>query len=129
MRAVQWEGTVGDMRVNIVPRPKILEPEDALVRITTSGICGSDLHIYHGLVTGSHYGVGHEAVGIVEEVGPAVDYFKPGDRVVIVCFAEDGHLVRKPSLQFLDESEMLGHGLGPQFGLDAGLQSTFLFYL
>lgn len=126
MRAVEWEGQIGEMSTNIVPRPTIVEPEDALVRITSSAICGSDLHIYHGLI-GSHdlpHGVGHEAVGIIEEVGPAVDFFKPGDRVVVVCFAEDGRLVSKPSTQPLEG--MVGYGLGAEFGLEAGLQTEFV---
>ncbi|MBE3047627.1 glutathione-independent formaldehyde dehydrogenase [Candidatus Bathyarchaeota archaeon] len=125
MRAVQWEGNIGDISVNIVPRPKILEPEDALVRITSSAICGSDLHIYHGLfgTKGVPHSIGHEAVGIIEEVGPAVDSFKRGDRVVVPCFAEDGHLLPKPSLQPFGEA--VAHGLGSQYGLEAGLQSAF----
>ena len=123
MPAVQWEGTTRSMSVKIVRRPKLVDPEDALVRITSSAICGSDLHIYHGLFGTEPHGVGHEAVGIVEEVGPAVDSFKRGDRVVVVCFAEDGHLLAKPSLQLLNDE--VGYGLGSQFGTDDGLQSTY----
>ena len=120
MRAVQWEGEIRELAVNIVPRPKIIEPEDALVRITTSAICGSDLHIYHGLFgTEEKWGVGHEAVGIVEEVGSAVDFFKPGDRVIVVCFAEDGNLLPKPALLPI-EQPVVGHGLGSQFHTEAG---------
>ncbi|KAF7555702.1 hypothetical protein G7Z17_g1992 [Cylindrodendrum hubeiense] len=124
MRAVQWEGEIGDMSVNIVARPKIIAPEDALVRITSSAICGSDLHIYHGLFGSTPHGVGHEAVGIIEEVGPAVDFYKRGDRVVIVCVAEDGHLVSKTSLQPFDG--LIGYGLGSEFGTDDGLQTEFV---
>ncbi|KAM0547560.1 hypothetical protein ACHAPJ_010304 [Fusarium lateritium] len=126
MRAVQWEGEIREMAVNIVPRPKIIEPEDALVRITTSAICGSDLHIYHGLFgTEEKWGVGHEAVGIVEEVGSAVDFFKPGDRVIVVCFAEDGNLLPKPALLPI-EQPVVGHGLGSQFHTEAGLQAEYV---
>lgn len=127
MRAVQWEGNVRDMSVNIIPRPKLIEPEDAVVRITTSAICGSDLHIYHGLFgTEEKFGVGHEAVGIVEEVGPAVDFFKPGDRVLILAFAEDGNLLPKPSMLVTDQP-IIGLGLGGMFHGDTGLQGEIAF--
>ncbi|MBI4259739.1 MAG: alcohol dehydrogenase catalytic domain-containing protein [Actinobacteria bacterium] len=83
MRAVVYED-VGVVRVSDVPDPKIEEPDDAVVRITTSAICGSDLHFYHGkapLVPGDT--IGHEGVGVVEEAGPEVSRFRPGDRVVL----------------------------------------------
>ncbi|KAF5018065.1 hypothetical protein F66182_9964 [Fusarium sp. NRRL 66182] len=126
MRAVQWEGQVGDMAVNMVPRPKLVAPEDAVVRITTSAICGSDLHIYHGLFgVDETHGVGHEAVGVVEQVGSAVDLFKPGDRVIVVCFAQDGNLLPKPGLLPLEQS-VVGHGLGSDFGSQDGLQAEYV---
>ncbi|KAM0354913.1 hypothetical protein ACHAPU_000750 [Fusarium lateritium] len=125
MRAVQWEGALRDMSVNIVPRPKLIEPEDAIVRITTSAICGSDLHIYHGLFgTSEKFGVGHEAVGFVEEVGAAVDFLKPGDRVIILCFAEDGNLLPKPALVPFDQP-IIGLGFGNLFHGDTGLQTEY----
>ncbi|KAF5985566.1 formaldehyde dehydrogenase [Fusarium coicis] len=125
MRAVQWEGNVRDMSVNIIPRPKLIEPEDTIVRITTSAICGSDLHIYHGLFgTEEKFGVGHEAVGIVEEVGPAVDFLKPGDRVLILAFAEDGNLLPKPTMLVIDQP-IIGLGLGGMFHGDTGLQAEY----
>ncbi|MGW4487409.1 zinc-dependent alcohol dehydrogenase [Amycolatopsis sp. NPDC004368] len=84
MKAVVWHG-VGDIRLDDVPDPKILEPGDAIVRITRSAICGTDLHMVRGTMPGMVEGtiLGHEAVGVVEEVGPAVRGFSPGDRVVI----------------------------------------------
>lgn len=84
MKAVVWHGT-GDIRLDEVPDPKILEPSDAIVRITRSAICGTDLHLVRGTMPGMAEGtvLGHEAVGVVEEVGPAVRGFSPGDRVVI----------------------------------------------
>lgn len=110
------------MAVNIIPRPKIKEPEDAVIRITTSPICGFDLHIYHGLLgTDEKFGMGHEAVGIVEEVGPAVDFFKPGDRVLVLCFAEDGHLLPKAT-SLPSEQPILGFGFGSAFNAHGGLQ-------
>lgn len=84
MKAVVWHGT-GDIRLDEVPDPKILEPSDAIVRITRSAICGTDLHLVRGTMPGMAEGtvLGHEGVGVVEEVGPAVRGFSPGDRVVI----------------------------------------------
>lgn len=75
---------VGKVEVEEVPDPKIEEPTDAIVRVTTAPICGSDLHLFHGRVPGLTPGtvIGHELVGTVEEVGPEVKKVKPGDRVV-----------------------------------------------
>ncbi len=71
MKAVAWHGK-RDMRVDEVPDPKIEEPTDAIVRITTTGLCGSDLHLYDPLTPFMTTGdiVGHEPMGIVEAVGP-----------------------------------------------------------
>src|SRR6059058_5139496 len=65
--------------------PEILHPEDAIIRVTRSCICGSDLHIYHGLVPDTHVGstFGHEFTGIVEEVGKEVTKLKVGDHVLV----------------------------------------------
>ncbi|MEA5367842.1 zinc-dependent alcohol dehydrogenase [Amycolatopsis sp., V23-08] len=84
MKAVVWHG-IGDIRIDEVPDPKILEPSDAIVRVTRSAICGTDLHLIRGTMPGMQPGtiLGHEAVGVVEEVGPAVRGFAPGDRVVV----------------------------------------------
>jgi threonine dehydrogenase-like Zn-dependent dehydrogenase len=84
MRAVVWHD-VGDIRLEDVPEPRIEEPTDAIVRITTSAICGTDLHFVRGTVPGMRDGtvLGHEAVGEVIEVGSEVRSFSPGDRVVV----------------------------------------------
>ncbi len=84
MKAVVFHG-VGDIRLDNVREPKIQEPTDAIVRLTASAICGTDLHMVRGTVTGMKPGtiLGHEGVGIVEEVGPHVHNLKRGDRVVI----------------------------------------------
>ena len=84
MKAVVFRG-VGDIRLEIVPEPEIQKPNDAIVRLTASAICGTDLHMVRGTMAGMEPGtiLGHEGVGIVEEVGSAVRNFKPGDRVVI----------------------------------------------
>jgi threonine dehydrogenase-like Zn-dependent dehydrogenase len=84
MKAVVFHG-VGDIRVDDVSEPKIKEPTDAIVRLTASAICGTDLHMIRGSLPGMQSGtiLGHEGVGVVEEVGPEVRNFKQGDRVVI----------------------------------------------
>lgn len=84
MKAVVWHG-VGDIRLDTVPEPKILDPNDAIVQITRSAICGTDLHMVRGTLAGMVEGttLGHEAVGVVREVGAAVRGFSPGDRVIV----------------------------------------------
>jgi threonine dehydrogenase-like Zn-dependent dehydrogenase len=84
VRAVAWHGT-GDVRVDNVPDPRIEETTDAIVRLTSTAICGSDLHLYDVLGPYLDEGdiLGHEPMGVVEEVGSEVTHVKPGDRVVI----------------------------------------------
>ena len=84
MRALTFHGK-RDVRVDNVPDPKIKEPTDAIVRITSTAICGSDLHLYEVLGPFMEEGdiLGHEPMGIVDEVGSEVKQIKPGDRVVI----------------------------------------------
>ncbi len=92
MKAVVWHGR-RDVRVETVPDPAIREPTDAIVRVTSSGICGSDLHLYEVLGPFMRPGdvLGHEAMGVVEEVGAEVEQVKPGDRVVIPFNISCGH--------------------------------------
>jgi threonine dehydrogenase-like Zn-dependent dehydrogenase len=92
MKAVVWHGT-RDVRVDEVPDPTIQESTDAIVRITSSGICGSDLHLYEVLSPFMTAGdiLGHEPMGIVEEVGPGVTNLSPGDRVVVPFQIACGH--------------------------------------
>lgn len=92
MKAVVWHGK-RDVRVDEVPDPTISEPTDAIVRVTTTGICGSDLHLYEVLTPFMTSGdiLGHEPIGVVEEVGPQVAQIKPGDRVVIPFNIACGH--------------------------------------
>ncbi|MBV8092772.1 MAG: alcohol dehydrogenase catalytic domain-containing protein, partial [Acetobacteraceae bacterium] len=84
MKAVVFHG-IGDIRVEDVAEPKLQDPTDAIVRLTSSAICGTDLHMVRGTFPGMEKGtiLGHEGVGIVEELGPMVRNFMPGDRVVI----------------------------------------------
>lgn len=83
MKAVTFQGKEA-METKNIDAPKIQENSDMIVRITASGICGSDLHLYHGgIVPEENYVVGHEPMGIVEEVGSDVKNLKKGDRVVI----------------------------------------------
>ncbi|MFI5375665.1 MAG: alcohol dehydrogenase catalytic domain-containing protein, partial [Candidatus Rokuibacteriota bacterium] len=83
MKAITLHGP-GDVRVESVADPRIVDPTDVVLRITTSAVCGSDLHQYHGRVAGLDPGVvmGHEFMGVVEEVGPAVRLIRKGDRVL-----------------------------------------------
>ncbi|WP_277630678.1 alcohol dehydrogenase catalytic domain-containing protein [Atopococcus tabaci] len=92
MRAVTYQGKE-KMEVTTVPDPTIVEPTDAIIRITATGICGSDLHLYHhgDLFVEKDYVIGHEPMGIVEEVGPNVKKLKRGDRVVIPFNVSCGH--------------------------------------
>jgi threonine dehydrogenase-like Zn-dependent dehydrogenase len=84
MKALTWHGK-RDVRVDTVPDPTIEKPTDAIVRITSSGICGSDLHLYELLGPFMEEGdvLGHEPMGVVEEVGSEVTNLSPGDRVVM----------------------------------------------
>ncbi len=92
MKAVTWQGK-RDVRVEDVPDPKIEEPTDAIIRITSSNICGSDLHLYETLTAVMTPGdvLGHEPMGIVEEVGSGVGNLSVGDRVVIPFQISCGH--------------------------------------
>ena len=92
MKAVTWHGK-RDVRVDTVPDPKLEQATDAIVRITSTGICGSDLHLYEvlGPFMGEGDVLGHEPMGIVEEVGAEVSHIKPGDRVVIPFNISCGH--------------------------------------
>jgi len=92
MRAVTWQGK-RKVQVDTVPDPVIQEPTDAIVRITSSGICGSDLHLYEVLAPYLDEGdiLGHEPMGIVEEIGPAITNLRVGDRVVVPFNISCGH--------------------------------------
>jgi threonine dehydrogenase-like Zn-dependent dehydrogenase len=119
MRAVCWQG-IAEVGVETVPDPEILNPRDAIIKVTSTAICGSDLHLYDGYVPTMYRGdiLGHEFMGEVVDVGPGVTNLSIGDRVVVpfpiscgncyFCekelyrgnlrvFAHHGRLCRRPS--------------------------------
>lgn len=100
MKAVTYQG-IKNVQVKEVQDPKVEKPDDMIVRITSSAICGSDLHLIHGMIPNfpQDFIIGHEPMGIVEEVGPGVTKLKKGDRVIIPfniscgeCFYCKNHL-------------------------------------
>jgi threonine dehydrogenase-like Zn-dependent dehydrogenase len=115
MKAVAWHGR-RDVRVDTVPDPKIEKPTDAIVRITTTAICGSDLHLYEvlGPFMGEGDILGHEPMGIVEEVGGEVPNLSPGDRVVMPFQISCGHcFMCEQQLQTQCETtQVREHGMG-----------------
>jgi len=84
MKAVTYQG-IKNVEVKEVEDPKIQKPDDMIVKVTSTAICGSDLHLIHGMIPNMQedYVIGHEPMGIVEEVGPEVTKVKKGDRVII----------------------------------------------
>src|SRR5688572_11360729 len=92
MKALTFQGT-GKVSVETVADPRIEQPTDAIVRMTSTAICGSDLHLYDvlGMYIDAGDVLGHEPMGIVEEVGTGVTHIKPGDRVVIPFNISCGH--------------------------------------
>ncbi|MFG2071377.1 zinc-dependent alcohol dehydrogenase [Nonomuraea maritima] len=115
MRAVTWHGK-RDVRVEDVPDPAVKEPNDAVVRITSSGICGSDLHLYEVLGPFMAEGdiLGHEPMGIVEEVGSGITNIKPGDRVVIPFNIACGHchMCGMELYAHCETTQVREHGMG-----------------
>jgi threonine dehydrogenase-like Zn-dependent dehydrogenase len=115
VKAVVWHGK-RDVRVEDVPDPAVQEPTDAVVRITSTGLCGSDLHLYEPLAPFMTEGdiMGHEPMGVVEEVGSAVTDLRAGDRVVIPfqiacgsCFMCDQGLQTQ-----CETTQVREHGMG-----------------
>ena len=92
MKALTWHG-IEDVRISEVPEPMLKQPTDAIVRVTSTAICGSDLHLYSVLAPYLTPGdiLGHEFMGIVQEVGSAVSTLRPGDRVVVPFNISCGH--------------------------------------
>jgi 2-desacetyl-2-hydroxyethyl bacteriochlorophyllide A dehydrogenase len=112
MRAVTFQGP-GEVRVDERPEPEPLAPDDAVVRVEATGICGSDLHIYHGRVAiEPGFVIGHEYVGTVAAVGDAVTEVAEGDRVLgTYCTACGGCFhCRRGEYHKCDASRVFGHG-------------------
>jgi threonine dehydrogenase-like Zn-dependent dehydrogenase len=113
VRAVVFRGP-GNVEVADVPDPQIVDARDAVVRVTTSAICGSDLHFLHGkapLEPGDT--IGHEAVGVIERAGDAVTRFGPGDRVVVSFDIACGGcwFCRSGQTQLCEDARILGAGI------------------
>ncbi len=136
MRALTWHGP-RDVRVETVPDPLIREPTDAIIRVTSTAICGSDLHLYEVLGPFLTEGdiLGHEAMGIVEDVGSAVDQIQPGDRVVVPfniscgrCFMCDRQLYAQCETTQVREEGMGAalFGYTRLYGSVAGGQAEYL---
>jgi len=136
MKALTWHGK-RDVRIDEVPDPSIKEPTDAIIRLTTSGLCGSDLHLYEVMSPFLSEGdvLGHEPMGIVEEVGAEVTHVKAGDRVVIPfqiacgqCFmCDQGLQTQCETTQVRDEGMGAAlFGYTKLYGQVPGAQAEFL---
>ncbi|WP_392452656.1 zinc-dependent alcohol dehydrogenase [Corynebacterium dentalis] len=118
MKALTWQAS-NTVSVEEVPDPQIQEPTDAVIRVTSTAICGSDLHLYEVLTPFMDEGdiIGHEPMGIVEEVGSAVTHIKPGDRVVIPFNVSCGHcfMCRQGLQSQCETTQVREYGTGAQF--------------
>jgi threonine dehydrogenase-like Zn-dependent dehydrogenase len=119
MKAVCWHGA-NDVRVETVPDPKILNPRDAIIKITATTICGSDLHIYDGYIPSMQPGdiIGHEFMGEVVEIGSKVEQLRIGDRVVVSSIIGCGgcHYCNHHQWSLCDNSNPKGWMQEPLFG-------------
>ncbi|QXJ25529.1 glutathione-dependent formaldehyde dehydrogenase [Actinomadura graeca] len=136
MKALTWHGR-RDVRVDTVPDPAIKERDDAIIRVTSSGICGSDLHLYEVLGPFLEEGdvLGHEPIGVVEETGPEVTHISPGDRVVIPFNIACGHCHMCGMKLFAqcETTQVREHGMGAAlfgytrlYGQVPGAQAEYL---
>ena len=126
MKAVTFQG-VEQVRVEDVPKPSVKSPDEVLLKVTLGAICGSDLHAYHGRIPMSAGELlGHEFVGVIEEIGSEVKRFKPGDRVVASFYTACGHcaLCRKGS--FNQCLNMATFGFGAVLGGLGGGQAEYI---
>jgi len=126
MKALTFQGE-GDVKVMDVPKPSVKGSRDVLVKVTLGAVCGSDLHILHGHSPVNQGAVlGHEFVGVVEDVGKEVNRFRPGDRVVSSFFTACGHcaLCRKGWFNQCVEKGTFGHG--EYFGDLGGGQAEYV---
>jgi len=112
MKGVVFHG-IGDISIEELDVPVIRDPSDAIIRITLTTICGSDLHLIHGqTVVDPESPIGHECVGVVEEVGHDVSSFKPGDRVIVPTFTHCGNcfFCKKGSTSQCEKGGIIGFG-------------------
>lgn len=143
MKALCWQGK-HEVAVKSVHNPRILNPHDAIVKVTTAAICGSDLHLYNGVIPSMEKGdiLGHETMGEVVEVGPAVQKIKVGDKIVIPfdigcghcshCLDEEYSACDNTNPNAVMADKLYGHGGAALFGYShlyggyAGGQAEFL---
>jgi 2-desacetyl-2-hydroxyethyl bacteriochlorophyllide A dehydrogenase len=126
VKALTFQGE-RDVKVTDVPKPTVTGSQDVLVRVTLGAVCGSDLHILHGHTPMNQGAVlGHEFVGVVEQAGPEVRRFQPGDRVVSSFFTSCGHcaLCRKGWFNQCVDKGTFGHG--DYFGGLGGGQAEYV---
>jgi alcohol dehydrogenase len=116
------------MKIDDVPEPKLERVTDAILRVTTASICGSDLHIKHGMMPWIKPGtiIGHEFAGVVEETGSEVSSFKKGDRVVASATFQCGHCFycRKGNISLCERGGV--YGGGEMFGNVSGGQAEYV---
>ncbi len=127
MKAICWHGK-NDLRVNNVKDPEILNPRDAIVRITSTAICGSDLHLFNGFIPTLEKGdiLGHEFMGEVVEVGPSVEKVKVGDRIVVpfpiscgqcfFCRRQEFSLCENTNPNAYEAEQLFGHSPAGIYG-------------
>ncbi|CAH0046903.1 unnamed protein product [Clonostachys solani] len=117
MRGIMYRGVPGEMSVENISSPTIVDQTDAVVRITTSALCGSDLHVYRGYQGGvPPWNMGHEAIGYISELGSAVSGLEVGDYVVIPDTVGHGQLEMKPeSLDFFGNGAVIADGLQSEY--------------
>lgn len=113
MRGVMYRGVPGEMTVENLPMPTIINQTDAVVRITMSALCGSDLHVYRGYQGGvTPWNMGHEAIGYISELGSAVSGLEVGDYVIIPDTVNHGRLEMEPTaLDFYGNGAEVTDGL------------------
>lgn len=134
MKAIVYDG-LQKVDCREVPDPKIEKPDDMIVKVTSTAICGSDLHLIHGMVKGMYDGyiMGHETMGIVEEVGKEVTKIKKGDRVIVPFPVACGHcfFCEREEYSQCDNSNHYGEagglfGYSKSYGNYAGGQAQYL---
>lgn len=128
MKAVVFNG-IGDIRLEDVKEPKIRDPHDAIVRITSCAICGTDLHLIRGTLPGMKPGtiLGHEGIGIVEDIGKEVRNLKKGDRVIIPSTIGCGYCsyCRAGYFSQCDNANPMGNNAGTSFFGGPAMSGSF----